>query len=268
MPAIAENNDGLIGAVLGAAGEAPYVRVRTIEDRKLGPEQHAVAPGARRRSPRSSGFDVAADRASGAIVAWVQGGAEDRQIVAGYLDRPPGFFAGYTSQRCCQRPLRAAELAARRSTSGGRCATSSPSTAQPVGETTDTRAAAHGAARGGHAPLAGRRVRRARPEQAHAHAAALRIDARAPSLAVRYKRKRRVVTLSVRARDPGLPRAHRDGPALGRRVVGRPHEGRGRDRRRCAPRTATARGGSYPLQITATDRAGNERTSLRTVRIG
>ena len=104
VPAIADNNDGLIGAVLAGAGEAPHVRVRTIDDNKLGPERTlsrpelgAVVPGL--------GFDVAADRASGAVVALVQGGAEDRRIVAGFLDRPPGVFAGYTSQSCCQPAL-------------------------------------------------------------------------------------------------------------------------------------------------------------------
>ena len=107
MPAMSENNDGLLAAVLGGPGEPPYVRVRTIEDGEAAgaeqvlsrPELGAVVP--------ELGFDVAADRASGVVVAWVQGGAGDRKIVAGYLDRPPGFFAGYTRSAAARARCRA-----------------------------------------------------------------------------------------------------------------------------------------------------------------
>ena len=83
------------------AARGPGAHDRGREARRAGrrasrPELGPVAP--------QLGFAVAADRASGAIVSWVQGGPEDRRLVAGYLDRPPGFFAGYTSQRCCQGP--------------------------------------------------------------------------------------------------------------------------------------------------------------------
>ena len=76
------------------------------------------------------------------------------------------------------------------------------------------------------------------------------------------------MTLSVRARDPGVP--GRTATGLRSVVVSwgdRTKGARGTSSRARA-RTATARGGSYPLEITATDRAGNERTSRRTVRIG
>ena len=252
--------------MLGAAGEAPYVRVRTIEDGKLGPERTLSRPELGPVAPEL-GFDVAADRASGAVVAWVQGGAEDRRIVAGYLDRPPGFFAGYTSQRCCQPAL--ARLSWQPAFNlWGPVRYVVTVDGKPVGETTETRAAAHGAARG-RARTAGR----SSPFDARGQSKRARTRTRARrrprAVAARCATSARGAscTLSVRARDIGVPGAPRTGRALGRRVVGRPARRARRARRPCAPRIATARGGSYPLQITATDRAGNQRTSLRTVRI-
>jgi hypothetical protein len=71
----------------------------------------------------------------------------------------------------------------------------------------------------------------------------------------------------VRARDIGLP--GRTATGLRSVVVS------WGDRTKGASGTSSVRtshryrrGGSYPLEITATDRAGNQRTSLRTVRIG
>jgi hypothetical protein len=84
---------------------------------------------------------------------------------------------------------------------------------------------------------------------------------------VSYRRSGRVVRLSVRARDIGV----RGRTATGLRSIVVSWG----DRTKGAAGTSSVRashryrrGGSYPLQITAKDRAGNERTSLRTVRIG
>ena len=263
-PAISENNDGLIGAVLGVAGESPYVRVRTIDDRKLGPEQVLSRPELGSVVPQL-GFDVATDRASGAIVAWVQGGADDRRIVAGYLDRPPGFFAGYTSQRCCQPALAKLSWQPAFNLWGPvRYVVSVDGT--PVGETAApslqlTTPLATGAHRWQVIAFD------ARGQSKRARTRSIRVDARAPSLAVSYRRKGRVVRLSVRARDPGV----RGRSATGLRSVvvswgDRTKGARGTSSLRASHRYP--RGASYPLQITATDRAGNVRTSLRTVRIG
>ncbi|MBW3609868.1 MAG: hypothetical protein KY463_16370, partial [Actinobacteria bacterium] len=263
VPAVAENNDGLIGAVVGGAGEAPYVRVRTIEDRKLGPEALLSRPelGA---VAAALGFDVAVDRSSGAVVAWVQGGPEDRRIVAGYLDRPPGFFAGYTSQRCCQPAHPRLSWKPSFNLWGALRYVVSVD-GSPVGETTDTFLRLP-------APLPAGRHRwqvvavDVRGQSKRTRTRTLRVDARAPSLVVRYQRKGRVVTLSVRARDPGLPGRTATGVrsivvSWGDRTKG----GRGTSSVRASHRYR--RSGSYPLQITASDRAGNERTSRRTVRV-
>ena len=264
VPAIAANDDGVIGAVLGAAGEAPYVRVRTIEDGKLGAEQVLSRP---ELGPVASGlgFDVAADRTSGAVVAWVQGGAEDRRIVAGYLDRPPGYLAGYTSTRCCQpahprlswKPSFDLWGAVRYIVSvDGR----------PVGETTDTFLQLAAPLRAGSHRWQVVAVD-PRGQSKSARTRTLRVDARAPSLIVDYGRKGRTVRLSVRARDKGVPGRTASGV---RSVVvswgDRTRGARGSSSVRASHRYR--RSGSYPLEITATDRAGNERTSRRTVRVG
>ena len=100
------------------------------------------------RSRRSSASTSPPTAPSGAVVAWVQGGAEDRRIVAGYLDRPPGFFAGYTSQRCCQRPLPRLSWQPSFNLWGPvRYVVSVDG--KPVGETTDTALQLDGAARRG-----------------------------------------------------------------------------------------------------------------------
>ena len=263
VPAIGENNDGLIGAVLGPAGEVPHVRVRTIEDRVLGPER-TLSRAELGPVAADLGFDVAADRASGAVVAWIQGGPQDRTLVAGYLDRPPGFFAGYTTQRCCQGPL--ARLTWQASLNiWGPVRYVVTVDGKPAGETADTRLALT-------APLAGGRHRwqvvafDARGQGKRARTRVLQVDALAPQLSVGYKRKKRVVTLSLRARD--LSGGHR---ASGVRsiVVAWGDRSKGVGARQSSLRTSHRYrgGGSYPLRITATDRAGNKRTSLKTLRI-
>jgi len=263
IPAIGENNDGLIGAVLGTAGEAPYVRVRTIEDRKLGPERTLSRAELGPVAPEL-GFDVAADRASGAVVAWIQGGPEDRKLVAGYLDRPPGFFAGYTTQRCCAGALPRLTWQASLNIWGPvRYVVTVDG--KPAGATTDTKLTLT-------VPLAAGRHRwqvialDARGQGKRTRTRTLQIDALAPRLSVGYKRTKRVVTLSLRARD--LSGGHR---ASGVRSIvvswGDRSKGVGGTQNSLRTSHRYRGGGSYPLRITATDRAGNKRTSLRTLRI-
>jgi hypothetical protein len=264
VPAISENNSGLIAAVLGAAGEAPYVRALTIEDDKPGTEQLLSRPELGPVAPEL-GFDVAADRASGVVVAWVQGGPADRKIVAGYLDRVPGAFSGYTSQRCCQGGLPrlswqpAFDL-------WGTVRYVVTVDGKPVGETTDTRLQLT-------TPIAGPThtwqvlAVDVRGQTKRSRTRRLRTDDVNPRLSVGYKRMGRVVTLSLRARDPD-PRGHRASGvrgivvAWGDRTKGTRGEFVLRVRHRYRHK------GTYPLEIVATDRAGNERRVRRTVRTG
>jgi hypothetical protein len=279
VPAIGENDDGLIGAVLGsspgipidalppaavgAVGEPAYVRVRTIEDRKLGPELTLSRAELGPVVPEL-GFDVAADRASGAVVAWIQGTGADRRLVAGYLDRPPGFFAGYTTQRCCAGALPRLTWQASLNIWGPvRYVVTVDG--KPVGETADTALTLK-------VPIAAGRHRwqvvafDARGQSKRSRTRTLQVDALAPRLSVGYKRKKRVVTLSLRARDLGG--GHR---ASGVRSIvvawGDTSQGVGATAASLRTSHRYRGGGSYPLRITATDRAGNKRTSLKTLRI-
>ena len=264
MPAISENNAGLMGAVLGGPGGLPYVRVRTIEDGRPGVEQVLSRPELGAVAPEL-GFDVAADRASGVVVAWVQGGPADRKIVAGYRDRPPGNFFGYTSQRCCQPKLpRLSWQPAFNLWGPVRYVVTIDGNI--VGQTTDTVLRLT-------TPIAGAthrwqvfatdmrgQVRRSRTRR-------LRIDDLAPRLSVGYERSGRLVTLGIRGRDPN-PRGHH---ASGMRSVvvswgDRTKGARGTSRVRARHRYRGS--GTFPLQITATDKAGNTHVVRRTVRIG
>jgi hypothetical protein len=264
VPAISENNSGLVAAVLGAAGEPPYVRARTIEDDKPGTEQLLSRPELGAVAPEL-GFDVAADRASGVVVAWVQGGPADRKIVAGYLDRTPGAFAGYTSQRCCQGGLpRLSWQSAFDLWGPVRYVVTVDG--KPVGETTDTRLQLT-------TPIAGPThtwqvlAVDVRGQTKRSRTRRLRIDDVDPRLSVGYKRTRRVVTLSVRARDPD-PRGHRASGVRGIVVSWGDRTKGARGEFALRARHRYRRKGSYPLEIVATDRAGNKRRVRRTVRIG
>lgn len=264
MAAMSENNSGLMGAVLGGPGEPPYVRVRTVDDDEPAVEQVLSRPELGPVAPEL-GFDVAADRASGVVVAWVQGGPDDRKIVAGFLDRPPGFFAGYSSQRCCQNPLPRLSwqpsfdlwgavryvVTVDGNVVGNTGATSFTLTTPITGPTHKWQVLA--------VDVRGQ-TKRMRTRR-------LRIDDLSPLVSVGYKRSRRVVTLSIRARDPDRRGHRRSGMksvvvSWGDRTKGARATSRLRTRHRYR------RGGAYPLDITATDKAGNTVVQQRTVRIG
>ena len=262
MPTMAENNAGLLAAVLSDGGP-PFVRVRTVDDDAAAVEQVLSRPELGAVVPEL-GFDAASDRASGVVVAWVQGGAEDRKIVAGYLDRPPGNFSGYTSQRCCQPALARFSWQAAFDL-WGPVRYIVTVDGKPVGETTATVFVPT-------VPITGPthtwqvlavdsrgQVKRSRSRR-------LRIDDLAPTLSVGYKRKGRVVTLGVRARDTDRPGHRASGVrslvvSWGDRTKGV----RATTRIRVSHRYPR---GSFPLEIVATDRAGNRRVERRTVRIG
>lgn len=81
----------------------------------------------------------------------------------------------------------------------------------------------------------------------------LRVDARRPLLTVRYKRKKRVVTLSAGLKDVVVSWGDRTRDARGRSRLRATHGYRRR--------------GVYPLTSTARDATGNETVSTRIVRI-
>jgi hypothetical protein len=264
-PAVSENNDGLMAAVLGGPGEAPYVRARPYESG--GPVGHEAVISRPEFGPvdATRGFDAAGDRAGGFVVAWVQGGPADRRIVAAYDDRPPLRFVGHTSQRCCRGAL------PRLSWQPAFNLWGAPRyevlvDGKSVGQTTDTSLRLSAPLRG---PTHRWQVRAIdlRGQTRRSHSRLLRIDDLKPRLSVRYARSQRNVTVAARASDParsghrvtGMARitiawGDSSSPARGIFALRSTHRYRG--------------SGSYSLRITAVDRAGNRTINRRTVRIG
>ena len=198
-------------------------------------------------------------------MAWVQGGADDRRIVAGYIDRPPDRFRGYTAARCCQAAL--ARLTWEPSFNlWGKLRYQVRVDGRLVGATEDTTLQLT-------APL--KRVIHhwqvtavdARGQKRRSRMRLLRIDDLAPRLSVAYKRSKRIVLISARARELGGS-GHRASGLRDVTVVwgdGSRAQG-GTTRLRARHRYGGS--GEFALQVTARDRAGNVAVFKRTVRIG
>jgi hypothetical protein len=263
VPSISENNSSFVAAVL-AVGGPPYVAIRSYDSEKRGTDATLSRPELGPVDP-ALGFDMATDRGGGAIVAWVQGDAAGRRIVAGAFDRPPGRFLGYTGARCCRGPL----------------PTLTWQTAFDLWGPLRYEVSVDGVVVGQSAgttlrltqPLTGGKHRwqvRAidiRGQATRSKTRNLRVDDRKPLLSVGYRRHERVVTLGVRARDDS--RHGHLASGLARVVVS------WGDR---TPVTTGAFGvravhryrhkGTYVLKVTARDKAGNETVDARTLRIG
>jgi hypothetical protein len=264
VPAMSDNNDGLVAGVIGGPGEAPVVRVLTYNDRKPDKELVMSRPELGPVLPER-GFDASADRAGGAVVAWVQGGPDDRKLVAGYVDREPGTFAGYTSQRCCQPAL--ARLTWQPSFGlWGPHRYQVRIDGRLVGETTDTKLTLT-------TPLAGAihhwqvTAIDVRGQARRSKTRLLRVDSAAPRISVGYKRTKRVVTVSVRGRDLRGPGFRSSGLrdiviSWGDATPGVSGVASVRARHRYS------RPGTYALEITARDNAGNTTVNRRSVVIG
>ena len=263
VPAIGENNFAVVAAILAGAGTPAAVSVRSFNDGK--PEPDAVLSRSELGPvDADAGLDSASDRAGGVVVAWVQGLARERRVVAGYFDRPPSSFLGYTGQRCCRGvtptltwqesfniwgPTRY-ELVVDRVV---------------VGQTTST-------AFKPPVPLAAGthrwfvRATDIRGQVARSRTRLLRIDGRKPLLSVRYRRKQRVVTLVVRARDDAKRGRFAAGLAGVKVSWG---DGSAPARARFDLRaTHRYRRGKFTLTITARDKVGNESVDKRALRIG
>jgi hypothetical protein len=258
-PAMSENNDGLVATVVGGAAQmVVYDDLKprpplTISRPELGPVDAA------------RGFAAAADRASSAVVAWVQGGPDDRRIVAGYLDRPPDRFRGYTAARCCQAAL--ARLTWQPSFGlWGKHRYQVRVDGQLVGETEDTTLQLTTPLKGviHHWQVT---AVDARGQTRRSPMRLLRIDDLAPRLSVSYKRSKRIVLISARGREVGR-KGHRSSGLRDVTVVW----GDGSRAQRGTPglraRHRYGRSGEFALEVAARDRAGNVDVFKRTVRIG
>jgi hypothetical protein len=263
-PAMSETNDGLVAAVTGGPGEPPIVRALLYTDRKPGKEVVMSRPELGPVLPER-GFEVAVDRASGGIVAWVQGGPDDRRIVAGYLDREPGSFTGFTSQRCCQPALARLRWQPSFSLWGphryevrvdGRLVGQTAATELQL--TTPLAGAIH------HWQVTAIDIR---GQTRRSRSRLLRVDSAAPRLSVGYKRTKRIVNVSIRASDLGGPGFRASG--ISSVVISWGDATPGvRGVSRLKARHRYSKPGTYPLEITARDKAGNVTVNRRAVVIG
>ena len=262
-PAISENNLSIAAAVLGGAGPPAAVFVRPFADGVPGKDEVLSRPELGAVDP-DAGFDAASDRSGGAVVAWVQGPPAERRIVAGFFDRPPSRFLGYTGQGCCRGVTPTLKWQTAFNIWGPtRYDVLVDGTL--VGQTDKTELALA-------APLrAGKhrwqiRATDIRGQATRSKTRVLRIDGHKPLLSVAYRRKQRIVTLGVRARDDatrgrlasGVDRVRvswGDGtrPAIGEFGIRATHR---------------YRRGRFTLKITARDKAGNEVVNTRRLRIG
>jgi hypothetical protein len=263
-PTISENNQALVAAILAGAGAAASVSVHPYVGDKPGPDVTLSRPelGA---VDAKAGLEAATDRAGGTVVAWVQGTAADRRIVAGYFDRPPLRFAGYTGQRCCRSatPLLTWQEAFNL---WGPTRYEILVDGVLVGQSATTALRLTTPLKGGTHRWQVRAVD-IRGGATRSKTRLLRIDDHKPLLTVHYKRAKRVVTIAARARDDA-----RSGPlasGLAGIVVSWGDRGSGaRGRFDVHATHRYSRNGTYALTVTATDVAGNAAVSTRTVRIG
>ncbi|MEY2512652.1 MAG: hypothetical protein QOJ89_10 [bacterium] len=264
VPSISENNTAYVAAIVAADDAVPFVAVRSYDSDERGTDDRLSQPELGPVDP-AGGFDIATDRGAGAVAGWVQGDAGDRKLVAGFFDRPPGRFLGYTGTGCCRGPLPTLSWQTPFEIWGplryevlvdgqlvGQSSTTALTLAQPLDGGTHSWQV---------------RAIDIRGQTSRTKTRTLRIDARQPLLSVGYKRHKRVVTLGVRGRDDT-----RNGPyasGLERVVVS------WGDRTPVASAPFGLRtvhryrhGGTYQLRIVARDRAGNETVDARTLRIG
>jgi hypothetical protein len=263
-PAISENNVSIAAAALAGPGLPPAVAVRPFDD---GTPEKDVGLSRLELGPvdPDAGFDAASDRSGGSVVAWVQGAPAERRIVAGYFDRPPSRFLGYTGQGCCRGVMPTLKWQEAFNIWGAtryEVLVDGTVVGQTVGK--PELALPTALAAGTHSWQV--RAIDIRGQATRSKRRVLRIDGRKPLLTVHYKRKQRVVVLSVRARDDasnGRLSAGMEGIAVswGDGTTGP----RGRFEVRATHRYQR---GKFTLTITARDKAGNEVVNERALRIG
>jgi len=264
VPAISENNTAIVAAVLAGVGLPSFVAVRPYTDGRAEPEIGLSRPEFGPVDPLG-GFDAASDRAGGTVVAWVQGAPAERRIVTGFFDRPPARFVGYTGQRCCRGVRPTLKWQPAFNLWGAvryEVLVDGVLVGQAAGPeftfTTPRKSGSH---------TWQVRATDIRGQVTRSLTRKLRIDGSKPLLGVRYRRRKRVVTIVARGRDD--TRNGKLAAGMQRVVVSwgdRTPVTTGRFG--VTTRHRYARKGSYELTITARDAAGNERVNRRTVRVG
>lgn len=105
VPAAAESGDGLVAFQQGDASGGRSIQARPYDYVPASRTVTPPGPNATLSNPAlgatdaALGLDAAADRAGDVAVAFVQGDAAGRQIVAGAFDRAPGAFRANTTTK-------------------------------------------------------------------------------------------------------------------------------------------------------------------------
>jgi len=257
IPAIGENEDGVMAWIGGAAGETS-VRAKYID----GVERPKVTPEAVLSTglvDPEGGFDAVATRAGDAIMAFMQGTGPERRLVAAFYDRPPSRPVGSTTTR----PRRPGPLkwAASLDLLGSPTYTVLVD-GRPIGQTqgrelvVDPTVVPEGEHQWQISATDHRgqtQVSRTRP---------LRIDGTPPTITASFRRKQRVLTITPRAGDPDGA----DPSGLSRIVVDLGNGVKTQTKGRLTYRYP--RLGTYEVVVTAIDRAGNATELRRRIRIG
>ncbi|HYF24644.1 MAG TPA: hypothetical protein VD931_02795 [Baekduia sp.] len=261
---IAENFDRVVAWIEGDA-----VRAQLFDDdparrtEPLGGPASTLSQAAFGAVDPGAGFDVAVNRAGDALVAFVQGGPGDRRLMVGTYDREPGSFTGYTTskwRRFAQPPLTwqpAFDL-------WGPLTYRVEIDGRPIVETTDTKVTVPVVVGDGiHTWRVVATDRRG--QSAASRTRNLRVDATPPVLAVRTKRKGRVVSVTIKANDVIPPGARASGVGVVRIDWGDGITTTNPAGRKAAHRYA--RKGRKSIRVSATDRAGNATVYRKRVRV-
>lgn len=257
--AMADNGDGLVAGVIGGLGVPPAVRVRPFLDGVAQPEVTLSRPDFGTVTP-GAGLEAAADRNDGFIVTWIQGG----QVVAGYGDRNPGVFVGYTRRKCCV-PARATFTWQKSFELWGPIRYEVYVDGKLAGATNTVKFKLPKALRGTSHTwyVIGTDIR---GQFTRTPTRKVIVDDLRARQSVKYSRKGRSVKLVVRGKD--VRRAgHRTSGFGGTVVTWGDKRKTSRSARIARFNHRYRRSGTFKITITTRDKAGNETTRKRTVRV-
>lgn len=261
VPAIGENGSATVSwlqAATPAAAATVHARHWLIDQTRRGfpaPEPDTVISNPTFGAvDGAGGMDASADRQGDAATAFIQGTGADRRLVVASFDHAPGRFPVYSGSG--YRSLRAKPLKwSPASDIWGTLTYTVKIDGKVVGTTTATQLRPKVRVRDGRhrwQVLAAD----ARGQTSQSKSALLRVDDTPPSLKVRISRSGATVTVVASAHDArsGL-----------RSIVTSFGDGSSRSGARVTHRYRTS--GSFRLVVRATDEAGAQRLSARTIRI-
>jgi hypothetical protein len=261
-PAIGENEDGAVAWIQGSSPADAAVHARAfdgVEFLNLSPEALLNKPELGPVYP-AGGMDAASDRAGDVAVVFMQGGAADRRLVAGFYDKPPSRVTGYNTTNL--KRLTKLSWSPSINPFGGTKYTVLVD-GKPLADTLEpSYVPQRGQIRDGTHRWQVLTTDR-RGQQAISRTRTLRVDNTKPVMRWGLHRSGRLVTVSAKAADS---RGHGRRSGLSRIIVDFGPGGWHRVDRRLTYRYR--HGGPYKVRIRAIDKAGNRNSKARRIRIG